>query len=347
MQAEYVYSSHPACTTCRVKRQKVGFTCVTALATTNLTPTRQFQCNGERPRCSYCSHNDLECVYSEKRKKRGPPPGYLARIADRTRLLEYFIGYLASEEERLLGPTSLDQNIHQFTALLRDDTGGKKEWTRWNKAYTQHCEELVHINLDEIDMPEASSKSGTKRTRSVSATPDAADGDTYNSRSRPQPKHVRSGSAATSTNGFGPDRSEHILPPNRQTADNKHLDSLFDSTDNGWPPDSSFALDPVPQQPGGMMSGNMNMSTGMSLFQTNFDDADEYVDVGPSTASQIHPRGKNRVTFGQVEDDGLMQDDIAEPEDRGAEDLLQQGGDGPSTAIDRQPYDLHYTSGFW
>jgi hypothetical protein len=92
----------------------------------------------------------------------------------------------------------------------------------------------------------------------------------------------------------------------------------------------------------------MGMGMGTGMFPSVFDDANEYVDVGPSRHSETADRSKNRVTFGdiaQTEDGGLMHDDIAEPEDRAGDDF--KSGDGPSTAIDRQPFDLNYTSGFW
>jgi hypothetical protein len=89
-----------------------------------------------------------------------------------------------------------------------------------------------------------------------------------------------------------------------------------------------------------------------AMVRSAFDDPSAYMDVGSSTRrkdSAVKPQ--TRVTFSDDVGDRaaeLMQDDIAEPEDGMAEEmLLQQGGDGPSSAIDRQPYDLNYTSGFW
>ena len=198
---------------------------------------------------------------------------------------------------------------------------------------------------------ETGPKSNLKRARSVSVTPDDADtGEVSVSGPRPASKSMRSGSAVADgsrTNGLGPDQHEPVLFPKRPAIED-NAGGFFDSTDTGWDPSKGdFALDPLFQQSGDVVGGTMGMGMGMGMFQSSFDDANEYVDVGPSTTSQTHPRSKNRVTFGQVEDGGLMQDDIAEPEDRAAEDFMQQGGEGPSTAIDRQPYDLNYTSGFW
>ena len=88
------------------------------------------------------------------------------------------------------------------------------------------------------------------------------------------------------------------------------------------------------------------------MFRSAFDDPSAYMDVGSSIRRKDSAvKHHTRVTFSDDVGDRtgeLMQDDIAEPEDGMAEEmLLQQGGDGPSSAIDRQPYDLNYTSGFW
>jgi hypothetical protein len=202
---------------------------------------------------------------------------------------------------------------------------------------------------------ESSQKSGVKRARSVSPTPDAANtgGASKTQKNRSVTKTGRSNSSVTNGSRPGSIAHERSEPTTfvRQQFMGPAGSGYFNAPEYGR--DSSrnnYALDPVIEQSnrGSMGSMGIGMGMGTGMFPSVFDDANEYVDVGPSSHGETADRSKNRVTFGdiaQTEDGGLMHDDIAEPEDRAGDDF--KSGDGPSTAIDRQPFDLNYTSGFW
>lgn len=200
---------------------------------------------------------------------------------------------------------------------------------------------------------ESSQKSGVKRARSVSPTPDAANtgGASKTQKNRSVTKTGRSNSSVTNGSRPGSIAHERSEPTTfvRQQFMGPAGSGYFNAPEYGR--DSSrnnYALDPVIEQSHRGPMGSMGMGMGTGMFPSVFDDANEYVDVGPSRHSETADRSKNRVTFGdiaQTEDGGLMHDDIAEPEDRAGDDF--KSGDGPSTAIDRQPFDLNYTSGFW
>ncbi|KAL2911465.1 hypothetical protein HK105_209077 [Polyrhizophydium stewartii] len=49
---------------------------------------KKSKCDGEKPRCGGCVRNGVECTYTRKAKKRGPPPGYFSSIMARLRQLE-------------------------------------------------------------------------------------------------------------------------------------------------------------------------------------------------------------------------------------------------------------------
>ncbi|KAJ1983288.1 hypothetical protein H4R34_001372 [Dimargaris verticillata] len=61
---------------------------------------RKIKCDNQLPRCSHCLAQDLECLYTERQKKRGPPKGYIDSIETR----------LAKMETLLLTMTELDDD---------------------------------------------------------------------------------------------------------------------------------------------------------------------------------------------------------------------------------------------
>ncbi|KAJ1978331.1 hypothetical protein H4R35_001950 [Dimargaris xerosporica] len=61
---------------------------------------RKIKCDNQLPRCSHCLAQDLECLYAERPKKRGPPKGYIDSIETR----------LAKMETLLMTMTQLDDD---------------------------------------------------------------------------------------------------------------------------------------------------------------------------------------------------------------------------------------------
>ncbi|ORX67362.1 hypothetical protein K493DRAFT_248239, partial [Basidiobolus meristosporus CBS 931.73] len=55
------------------KRQRVSRAC-------DSCRRKKIRCGGEHPECSYCLYRGIKCTYSDIKKKRGPPKGYIEAI---------------------------------------------------------------------------------------------------------------------------------------------------------------------------------------------------------------------------------------------------------------------------
>ena len=294
----------------------------------------------------------MECTYSDKRKKRGPPPGYLARIADRTRLLEYFIGYLAEREGSSQGRKHIGEEVEQFLSEIRIKEKSDDEWTNWTNAFNRHCGPLTSAAVEHLNVlvPDSNAlKTGIKRARSVSVLDDNVE----SSEASDEKRRMESQAPVSNIMSFDTSMSSEALRNDvklqeilgRSEFNPDGSTQTFQSFGDYSYPSPRTALSPLSTFTRSGQDSNV-------MFRSAFDDPSAYMDVGSSIRrkdSAVKPH--TRVTFSDDVGDRageLMQDDIAEPEDGMAEEmLLQQGGDGPSSAIDRQPYDLNYTSGFW
>lgn len=294
----------------------------------------------------------MECTYSDKRKKRGPPPGYLARIADRTRLLEYFIGYLAEREGSSQGRKHIGEEVDQFLSEIKSKEKSDDEWTHWTNAFNRHCGPLTSAAVDNLNVlvPDNNAlKTGMKRARSVSVLDDNVESFEASDEKRRMESHA----PVSSIMSFDDPISNEVL---RNDAKMQEILGRSEfNPESGTQTFQSFGDYSYPSPRTSFSPLSTFTRSGQdsnAMFRSTFDDSSAYMDVGPSTRRKDFAlKAQPRVTFSDDVADRageLMQDDIAEPEDGMAEEmLLQQGGDGPSSAIDRQPYDLNYTSGFW
>jgi hypothetical protein len=337
----------------------------------------------------------------------------MTRLADRTRLLESFIGYVIDlVQQRAIEsqqpPLRFQEEVDRFLTIIETKEKGDADWEGWNDSFRKVCGKLSSSAVEGISIPPSESngnqpKTGLKRSRRSSS--DASrlnpmDGDVLASTMTTMDYSIYSPSNHFLTGQFGSQQDARNAYEASIVGEDMSMHPFLESTDdlanriqlaaNA----SSSAITPLslprPQQTNRQQSSIKNLGSGFesisairsfmsreeSEFLRNpFDDDSEYMDMGPSGMTRGGPTGGKGVTFvdtplmsirgtsaeldrtelsrekqrTEVEDGpDDMQDHIEEPEySATGEEMIHQATEGPSTAIDRQPYDLNYTSGFW